>query len=258
MTLNVKNRDLVVPGEELAKGDYLLGEGTFRRGENIYSTLLGLVDSKEKFIKIIPLSGKYVPQVRDLVLGVITDIAFSSWYVDLNSPYTGVLSVANATERFIDLDAEDISKIYGIGDVIIAKVVNVSQSLVVGLSMKDRGLFKLNEGCLVSVNPTKVPRLIGKKGTMVQMLKDMTGCKITVGQNGRVWVQGGNENIAIEAIKMIEKDAHVPGLTDTVKEFLNKNASAKKVEAKPVKVEEAKPVKVEEAKPEIKKVINNG
>ncbi len=236
-----QNRELVIPGELLAEGDYLLGEGTFRKEDKVYSSLLGLVDSKERFIKVIPLSGKYMPHPRDLVIGVITDIAFSNWSVDLNSPYTGIISISNATERYIE-NGEDLSKIYNIGDVVLAKVIDVSQSMVVGLTMKDRGLFKLREGRLITISPTKVPRVIGKQGTMVQMLKTMTGCKIVVGQNGRVWIDGKNANAAIEAVRLIEREAHTSGLTDKVKEFLEKelgsSASSNTSKLKPKKVEE--------------------
>ena len=229
MELSVKNRELVVPGDLLAKGEYLLGEGTYKEGENVYANILGLVDTKEQFIKIIPLGGKYVPNPRDLVVGIVGDISFSSWSVDINSPYQGVLGVSNATDRFIDINQEDLSKIYDIGDVIVAKVLNVSQSMQVGLTMRDRGLFKLREGRLITINPTKVPRVIGKKGTMVQMLKYATGCKITVGQNGRIWISGDNKNsnISIEAIRLIEKEAHTHGLTDRVKAFLEEKTQKK-------------------------------
>lgn len=220
MNLFVKNRDLVVPGDLLASGDFLLGEGTYKENENIYANILGLVDTKEQFIKIIPLSGKYVPAPRDLVIGIVEDIAFSSWSVDINSPYQGVLGIANATDRFIDVNQEDLSKIYNIGDVIVAKVFNVSQSMQVGLTMRDKGLYKLREGRLITISPTKVPRVIGKKGTMVQLIKYMTNCRITVGQNGRIWISGDNPNIAIEAIRLIEREAHTHGLTDRVKIFL--------------------------------------
>ena len=64
MDLYIKNRELVVPGEKLAKGDYLLGEGTFRKADEIYASVMGLVDTKERFIKVIPLSGKYVPHFK--------------------------------------------------------------------------------------------------------------------------------------------------------------------------------------------------
>jgi len=227
MELFVKGRDLVVPGDLLASGDYLLGEGTYKEGENIYANILGLVDTKEQFIKIIPLSGKYVPAPRDLVIGIVEDISFSSWSVDINSPYQGVLGIANATDRFIDINQEDLSKIYNIGDVIVAKVLNVSQSMQVGLTMRDKGLYKLREGRLISISPTKVPRVIGKKGTMVQLLKYMTNCRITVGQNGRIWISGENPNIAIEAIRLIEREAHMHGLTDRVKTFLEEKTQKK-------------------------------
>jgi len=233
MTLIMENRKLVVPGDKVAEGDYLIGEGIFKEGNELYANILGLLDAKENFIKVIPLKGKYVPKVGDLTIGVINDIAFSSWYVDMNSPYSGVLSVANATERFIDLNEEDISKIYDIGDVVLAKVANVSQSMVIGLTMKDRGLFKLKEGRLIEVSPTKVPRVIGRKGTMVQMLKDLTGCRITVGQNGRIWISGENSNLAIEAIKKIEREAHTSGLTDKIRAMLESKKPAKPAAAKP-------------------------
>src|SRR3989344_252618 len=227
MELFVKGRDLVVPGDLLASGDYLLGEGTYKEGENIYANILGLVDTKEQFIKIIPLSGKYVPTPRDLVIGFVEDIAFSSWSVDINSPYQGILGIANATDRFIDTNQEDLSKIYGIGDVIVAKVLNVSQSMQVGLTMRDKGLYKLREGRLLAISPTRVPRVIGKKGTMVQLLKAMTNCKIIVGQNGRIWISGTDANIAIEAIKLIEREAHTHGLTDKIKKFLEEKTNRK-------------------------------
>ena len=238
MTLKVENRSLVVPGDLLAEGDYLLGEGTYSQENNVYANTLGLLDNKENFIKIIPLSGKYVPRPKDLVIGVVTDVAFSSWYVDINSPYSGVLNVANATERFVNLDEEDLTKIFDIGDVILAKVANVSQSMMVGMTMKDRGLFKLNEGRLISISPTKVPRVIGKKGTMVKLLKDYTGCKITVGQNGRVWVSGENMDLAIKAIRQIEELAHTSGLTDRIREFLEKENPHATTSLRPKPVEE--------------------
>jgi len=224
MSLKTENRQLVIPGDQLADGEYLLGEGTYRDGNGVYSCVLGLVDAKENFIKVIPIKEKYTPKPGDLVIGVITDISYSSWSININSHYSGTLNVANATERYIDLNSESLADLYGIGDVILAKVDNTSLNLVAALTMKDRGLYKLNEGKLLDINPAKVPRVIGKKGTMVQMLKTMTGCRIVVGQNGRIWVCGTNTQLAVEAIRMIEQNAHKQGLTDEISAFLTKKA----------------------------------
>jgi exosome complex component RRP4 len=251
MTLKIKNRDIVVPGELLGTGDLLLGEGTYKRGKNVHSNILGLVDSKENFIKVIALNGRYIPKPKDVVIGVVKDISFSHWSLDLNSAYGGVLTVANGTDYFVNLDDEDISKIYGIGDAIVAKILNVSKAMNAGLTMKDRGLYKLSGGRIITITSTKVPRVIGRKGTMVQMIKDMTGCKITVGQNGRVWISGDNEELAVEAIKLIESKAHTPGLTENIRKFLEKSTGNKSsLKPKPVESKEPEAESVESKEPE--------
>ncbi len=221
MNLKVKNREIVVPGELLAEGDCLLGEGAYKKDGKSYANVLGLVDAKEKFLKVIPLSGRYIPKERDLVIGIVTDISFSSWSVDLNSAYTANMNISNATERYVERD-EDLSKIYDVGDAVLAKILDVSRATVVGLTMKERGLHKLKDGRLLEINPARVPRVIGRKGNMVQMLKERTSCNIIVGQNGRVWLKGDYPTVATRAIRLIEREAHTSGLTEKVEDFLNK------------------------------------
>jgi exosome complex component RRP4 len=43
-----------------------------------------------------------------------------------------------------------------------------------------------------------------------------------VGENGRIWIDGEIDDVvhAVTAIEMIESDAHVHGLTDAVRDFL--------------------------------------
>jgi len=222
MSLKIENRDVVVPGELIAEGDYLLGEGTFREDKNVFANVLGLLDAKENFVKVIPLSGRYIPEQGDLVIGIITDITFSGWELDINSVLTARLSLSNGTERYIDLSEESLSDIYDIGDVVLAKVDSVSRDSHATLTMKDRSLYKFKAGRLLSVSPSKVPRIIGRKGTMVSTVKDLTGCRITVGQNGRVWITGTNPDLAITAIRKIEELAHTSGLTDYITGFIEK------------------------------------
>jgi exosome complex component RRP4 len=79
---------------------------------------------------------------------------------------------------------------------------------------------------VIEVSPSKVPRVIGRNGSMIQMLKNETGCRIYVGQNGRIWIDGDLDNIvkAIQAVKMIEEEAHGLGLTEKVKRFLEQSS----------------------------------
>lgn len=239
MKLKVENRDLVVPGELLAEGDCLLGEGTFKREGKAYASLLGLVDVNKNFIKIIPLSGKYMPDEGDLVIGIVTDISFSRWSVDLNSAFSGTIRISNAAERYVEKD-EDLSEIYDVGDTVLAKVLDVSKTTTVGLTMKEKGLHKLSEGSLIYISPAKVPRVIGRKGTMVQTLKKKTNCKIVVGQNGRVWINGEYPNLAAEAIYFIEREAQSNGLTEKVEDFLDEKLKERKKRKKPKKTDKKK------------------
>jgi exosome complex component RRP4 len=60
---------------------------------------------------------------------------------------------------------------------------------------------------------------------MISLLKKETDCEIIVGQNGTVLVSGRqpkNEQIAVEAMFMIEREAHTRGLTDRVSDLMRR------------------------------------
>ncbi|MFH8110059.1 MAG: KH domain-containing protein, partial [Candidatus Aenigmatarchaeota archaeon] len=126
-----------------------------------------------------------------------------------------------------------------INDVIFTKVLNVSRNKLVTLTMKEKRCRKLYGGTIIKVTPSKVPRIIGRRGSMVELIKEKTGCQIVVGQNGLIWIKGENKRLAIEAILRIESYAHKVGLTDKVKEFLDAMlAKAEKRKEEKLKEEE--------------------
>ena len=218
-----KEKDLVVPGDILAEGmDYLPSGGCIRDNDKIVANHLGLVTlENNRFVKVIPLTGKYIPKIGDTVIGQVVDMSFSGWYLNINGPYEAALMVKDVAE-FIDKDA-DLSQFYNFGDLIVAKINRVTRYSNINLTTKGPGLRKVTGGKVISITSTKVPRVIGKQGSMVQMLKEKTNCNIMVGQNGIVWIEGKNPNdelLATEAILKIEQESHIDGLTDKMKEFL--------------------------------------
>ncbi len=224
MGLLVKDKEIVIPGEDLALGmDYLPSYGTFREGERITAGKLGLVNIDGRVIRLIPLSGKYLPKAGDTIIGKVVDVTINGWRIDINSAYSAMLSMKDATSEFIARGA-DLTKYFNFDDMIVTKIINVTTQNLVDLTMKGPGLRKLGEGRIIHVNTYKVPRIIGKQGSMITMVKDATNCYITVGQNGVVWIQGEPENEikAEEAIRKIENESHISGLTDRMKEFLEK------------------------------------
>ncbi|MBR9699045.1 RNA-binding protein [Candidatus Woesearchaeota archaeon] len=227
----VKPKDIVVPGELLVKGmDNFPGPGAYRDNEEIYSSRLGVVYIDGRTIKVVPLSGVYIPKTGDTIICKVIDITFSGWRLETNSAYSAMMSLKDATSDYIGRGA-DLTEYYNLEDHVVCKITNVTSQKLVDVSMREPGLKKLVDGRIVKVNTNKVPRIIGKKGSMVSMIKNATGCRIVVGQNGIVWIQGdvNNEFIAIETIKKIERESHIPGLTNTIKEYLEKQ-TGKKIE----------------------------
>ena len=119
-------------------------------------------------------------------------------------------------------EKKELNKVYDVGDVLFLRVVDVDEIKKAKLGLKGRGMGKFKGGIIVDIAPTKVPRLIGKKGSMINMIKDKTKCKIVVGQNGLVWVKGNEdmEQLTREIIHLIEAEAHTSGLTNKIKNKL--------------------------------------
>ena len=214
----VENKDLVIPGQILADDEYYAGRGTFKENGKVCSSLMGRVSLRNKKLRVIPLKSKYVPKKGDVVIGKIKDVRFSMWDVDINSPYSGILPAFEVFGR----EKKELNKVYDVGDVLFLRVVDVDEIKKAKLGLKGRGMGKFKGGIIVDIAPTKVPRLIGKKGSMINMIKDKTNCKIVVGQNGLVWVKGDEdmEQLTREVIHLIEEEAHTSGLTNKIKNKL--------------------------------------
>lgn len=216
-----RDKQVVLPGSRIVESmDYLPGRNCYRDGNSIYSKRLGVVYYKGRVIDVVPLSGKYMPEMDDMVIGKVAEVQYSGWTVDINSPYKAFLPLSGV-RGFIEPSRTDISKIYGVGDLIYALVSEVTPLKDVRLSMKDPSNRKFESGRIIRISPVKVPRVIGKQGSMINMIKDRTGCRISVGQNGTIWLQGERENLAAKAIMEIEENSQIPGLTDHIGKLLS-------------------------------------
>jgi len=222
----VKNREVVVPGQPLARGRFKLGRDVFRDESGIIrAKKLGLADIKEDTVSVVPLSGAYIPKEGDIVIGIISRISGSTIIVDIRSPYQGVIPIprGRATER-VDMRKYNLK----LGDVILAKVKAFDGSSSLLLTIDMEGLGKLEGGYILEVEPAKVPRVIGKRQSMLTILKEKTRSDIIVGNNGRIWVRSPSlrELLALEkALRKIETESHVSGLSDRVSSFLTQELS---------------------------------
>ncbi|MEM2874225.1 MAG: exosome complex RNA-binding protein Rrp4 [Candidatus Nanoarchaeia archaeon] len=220
--LHIGDREIVTPGELLAEGIEFLPSGkAFREGEKIFASTIGMVSIKGRVIKVIPLAGRYIPKKGDVVIGKVIAVLPGGWSVDINSPYLADLPLAEGASEFIPRGA-DLTRFFDLGDYVFCEITNVTETKFVKLSAARRPYRKLRGGILIEISPVKVPRVIGKQGSMVNLIKEGTGCEVVVGQNGWIWAKGTPEKEALveKIIKTIECEAHKRGLTDKVKAML--------------------------------------
>jgi len=220
-------RKIVIPGEVIVKGeDYLPGEGTQKKGKGIVSFRFGLAEELNKLIRVIPLSGVYQPRRGNVVIGKVENITFNGWVIDIDTPQNAFLPLTEVPKY---VNKSNLEEVMDIGDMVIVKIIGINKRGI-DLSIRGRGLGRLEEGIIMKINSNKVPRIIGKEGSMISLIKEETNCRITVGQNGLIWIGGSNiedELLAKEAISFISERSFVSGLTDEVKKWFKQKKNKK-------------------------------
>lgn len=214
------SKDIVIPG-------YLLGEninggdGTFRDGNKVYSAIYGVAKRVNNKVEVISLKGKYNPKKGDLLIGIVTEITFSMWILDISSPYDGFLYLS---DYFKKIEKEDMSKELRIGETVVAKVKEIETPMRVNLTLNDNRCKVIRTGVVVDVPYAKIPVIIGKGGSTINLIKKETNCDIFVAQNGRVWINGSDEMIklVINIIKTIEKDECSDNISEKITKLIQK------------------------------------
>ncbi|MCE4624464.1 MAG: exosome complex protein Rrp4 [Desulfurococcales archaeon] len=221
-------RRIVVPGERLPPNvvvrerehEYVYEEEGVK-----YATVIGLLDERGENPVFVPLQSIYIPKPGDVIIGLVQSIGIMNWYVDINSPYVAILTAQDYLGRPYNPQIDDLSRYLPVGSYVKVKVLAFDRTRNPLLTVRgEEGLGRITKGKIVEVDPAKIPRVIGRKGSMLQMLKEETGCSIFAAVNGRIHINCPNpeiEPILVLAIKMIEEQAHTSGLTDRVKKYIS-------------------------------------
>jgi exosome complex component RRP4 len=229
MPVFFEKKQLVAPGDLLAEGDYVSGDSTYKENGKVYASRLGLVDYDGRRVYVVALKAFYIPAPGDTVIGKVVETTPGGWVIDINAPQFARLRASDVVERSFKPETTDLPSIFDVGDLIIAKVVAYDRTRDPQLSIREPGLGKIMRGQLFEVTPTKIPRVIGRQGSMVSMIKRETGCQLTIGQNGLILISGRSpteERLAVLALRKIEAESHTSGLTDQVNEMIKKERKA--------------------------------
>ncbi|HEV2226297.1 MAG TPA: exosome complex RNA-binding protein Rrp4 [Nitrososphaerales archaeon] len=215
-------RKQVIPGDVIATGNYRYGSNIEKRGDEYIALRVGLAEVGRDGLKLNPLTGPYLPRAEDEVIGKVADINGFGWVVDINSCFDGFLPASFVFGREFSPATHDLSSKFALGDMIGARIESYERSRDPQLSIRGHGYGKIESGEIIKISPTKVPRLIGRRGAMINMISEKTGCDVRVGQNGVVVVNGPPEGIVktAKAIKMVDEEAHSADLMAKVEAYL--------------------------------------
>ena len=221
----MSQEQFVLPGDVIVTGNYRPEQNVILEGDRLMSTAIGFSEIKDDLVTVTPLTGLYTPKTDDLVVGKIVSHNALSWEVNINSYYPGILTASDIFGKDYSPSRDDLSLKLNTGDIVLARIANLGSRDPL-ITITGENLGKIDSGELVKISPAKIPRLIGKHGSMIQTIEGSTNATITVGQNGLIVVSCDETNgllKALAAIRMVDEQAHLVNLTDNVKKMLESN-----------------------------------
>jgi len=207
---------VVTPGTLLATSEKS-GEGSYILNRKTYSKYFGVLKKVGYKISVIPFKQSYKPKKGEIIIGKIVEFNYPFFIVDIESPYPGYLFLGDISTY--PIKQEQLMKIYKPGTWIYSKVLEITDKIK--LSMKFRESRILRNGRIAYITPSKVPRVIGRGGSMIEMIQRKTKCTVLIGQNGVIWINGNKTELVLKIIQKIDKEAHISGLTDRISKLID-------------------------------------
>ncbi|MDP6234661.1 MAG: hypothetical protein QF364_02330 [Candidatus Poseidoniaceae archaeon] len=199
---------LVTPGMAIGPSAGMrVGSGALAQNDTIIATRLGWVKELNNTVSVDPINSAYMPRSGDLIVATVAEVRNNLWFMNINGPFQGLLPMSLAPWK-VEFGAA--RQHMGIGDVVLARVQEVDECHNVVLTMKGVGLRRLNQGSVHSVPINHIDRIRGEGNATLQRLREASDCRIIVGENGKVWVDGDADGTAWvrQAIQLIQKSGH--------------------------------------------------
>ena len=214
-----ESKVLVLPGDEIPDRGLQPGFGTYRVGKRVFASVMGYATWREPFIRVVPFAGRYVPKPHDIIVGIVQDVQKTFYLLDIDASRWAPLHTSGTPW---EPGPGELDQYLRIGDAVLVAVENLDATGKIGVTMKGEGLGKLTGGTILTISPAKIPRVIGKGGSMIHTITGLTGTRVAVGQNGRIWVEGPPGGIlrVREVLRVIDREGQRPGLTERIEGYL--------------------------------------
>ncbi|TDL24006.1 hypothetical protein BD410DRAFT_767891 [Rickenella mellea] len=207
---------LTSPGESLTSSHaFMRGHGTYVEEDEVISSVAGTIERVNKLVTVRALRTRYNPEVGDLVVGRITEVAARRWKVDANSRQDAVLMLSSVNlpggvqRRKLESDELQMRNFFEEGDLLVAEVQAFFADGAMSLHTRSLKYGKLRNGQLVVVPPILVRRLKSHFYSLP------CGVDLILGLNGFIWVskhvneseQEGEEGFDAEAVYSNKNDS---------------------------------------------------
>jgi exosome complex component RRP4 len=199
---------LVIPGDKISSDTSdRLGHGVIKLNGEMIATKLGYVVVKAGEISITPIHTAYFPRPGDLVIAYIEGMRSNIWFIDLNAPFNAILPMSLAPMK---IDYGGTRDAMNVGTTILCRVQEVDEAHSSVVTMKGMGLRKVNSGFVDTIPPHLVGTISSGSNAIINQLKDTSNCRIILGANGRIWVDGEPEGIRIvrDALAFVRDNEH--------------------------------------------------
>ena len=213
-------RKLVLPGDLMETKSKPV-KGIFRKDGRIHASVVGHSSDKSGYINVNGIKGRYNPKKGDKIVAVCAETGPSIWRMDIGASFNSTL---HHSESGWKVPFGDTARFLSIGDAGWAEIFMVDAAGSHQISLKKDDCRKLYSGTIVKINPTNVPRVIGKQGSMITTIREKTQTRIQIGQNGYIWIDGKGDDISLaqKAVEMINEEATSKGLTKKIEKLLEK------------------------------------
>ena len=203
---------LVAPGDDLGESEgHEAGHGVLMMDGRLRATKHGRVNEKGSEVAIEPFRTAYIPRPSDMVIGYVEGCTNNIWFIDIGAPFNAILPMSLGPGKAAFGGTRSI---LDIGEAVLCRVQEVEETHSSVVTMKGLGLRKIRSGNIEQVDPHLLGRLIGKGGKALSQLKENTGCRIIVADNGRVWVDGEFDSIITvrDRLQAMSDDAKSTGV----------------------------------------------
>lgn len=223
----MSQNNYVIPGDVITSGQFIAEQNVVQNGDDFLSTTIGISQVIDNAVSVMPLTGFYIPQPDDLIVGKVVSHSSLSWEIDINSYRMGILPATDIFGRNYSAARDDMSSKFVTGDVILARIADANESRDPILTVQgDSELGKNESGQLIKVSISKITNLLKNDDSILSDIMQNTNSTITVGQNGVLLVQCENESDfkkISEISNLIEIRSHHSDLPKRIRDFMGAN-----------------------------------